>query len=169
MANLSIKDVPEAWTEALRQRAARNHRSLQGELMAMVEVVVHEVQPAQPVRGAPDVINLTSVGNLNSVANPRNSGNSGQGNFTGKASVERVEEAVEKAADKFASTEVLKGAVVGYDNRGQPIVQRGWKSVDQVLATLRAKYPEQVDSGPNSLEIIRAERKARDEHLTRVR
>ena len=34
MPNLSIKDVPEAWAEALRQRAARNHRSLQGELMA---------------------------------------------------------------------------------------------------------------------------------------
>ena len=37
MANISIKDVPEAWAEALRQRAARNHRSLQGELMALLE------------------------------------------------------------------------------------------------------------------------------------
>ena len=37
MPNLSIKDVPETWAEALRQRAARNHRSLQGELMAIVE------------------------------------------------------------------------------------------------------------------------------------
>ena len=40
MPNLSIKDVPEAWAEALRQRAARNHRSLQGELMALVEQAV---------------------------------------------------------------------------------------------------------------------------------
>lgn len=39
MSNLSIKDVPEDWAEALRQRAARNHRSLQGELLAMVEQV----------------------------------------------------------------------------------------------------------------------------------
>ena len=155
MANLSIKDVPETWTDVLRQRAARNHRSLQGELMAMVEVVVKEVQQAQPVRGASDVVNLSSVGNS------RNSGNSDKGNFTGKASVEGVEEAVEKAA--------VKGAVVAYDRRGQPIVQRGWKSVDEVLATLRAKYPEPVDSGPNSLEILRAEREARDEQLTRVR
>ncbi|WP_373684617.1 FitA-like ribbon-helix-helix domain-containing protein [Ramlibacter montanisoli] len=32
MPNLSIKDVPEDVAEALRQRASRNHRSLQGEL-----------------------------------------------------------------------------------------------------------------------------------------
>ena len=37
MTNLSIKDVPDAWAENLRQRAARNHRSLQGELMAIIE------------------------------------------------------------------------------------------------------------------------------------
>ena len=37
MANLSIKDVPESLADALRQRAARNHRSLQGELMAIIE------------------------------------------------------------------------------------------------------------------------------------
>ena len=40
MSNLSIKDVPEPWAEALRQRALRHHRSLQGELLAMVEAVV---------------------------------------------------------------------------------------------------------------------------------
>ena len=40
MANISIKDVPEAWAESLRQRAARNHRSLQGELMAIIEQAV---------------------------------------------------------------------------------------------------------------------------------
>lgn len=42
MPNLSIKDVPEAWAEALRQRAALNHRSLQGELMAIIERSVAE-------------------------------------------------------------------------------------------------------------------------------
>jgi antitoxin FitA len=40
MPNLSIKDVPEHWAEVLRQRAIRHHRSLQGELLAMVEAVV---------------------------------------------------------------------------------------------------------------------------------
>jgi antitoxin FitA len=42
MSNLSIKDVPELWAEALRRRAARHHRSLQGELIAMVEAVVND-------------------------------------------------------------------------------------------------------------------------------
>jgi plasmid stability protein len=35
--DLSIKHVPEALAKRLRQRAARHHRSLQGELMAMLE------------------------------------------------------------------------------------------------------------------------------------
>lgn len=41
MPNLSIKDVPEDVAEALRQRASRNHRSLQGELMAIIQQAVH--------------------------------------------------------------------------------------------------------------------------------
>ena len=45
MTTLSIKDVPDTWAEALRQRAARNHRSLQGELMALVEKAVIESNP----------------------------------------------------------------------------------------------------------------------------
>jgi len=50
MPNLSIKDVPEALAEALRQRAARNHRSLQGELMALLEAsVAQSLAQAAPV------------------------------------------------------------------------------------------------------------------------
>lgn len=45
MPNLSIKDVPEAWAEALRQRASRSHRSLQGELMAIIERALQEPGP----------------------------------------------------------------------------------------------------------------------------
>ncbi|AEG91233.1 FitA-like ribbon-helix-helix domain-containing protein [Ramlibacter tataouinensis] len=52
MPNLSIKDVPEAWAEALRQRAARNHRSLQGELMALVEQAVHGAQAGPQAPGS---------------------------------------------------------------------------------------------------------------------
>lgn len=37
MPSLSIKDVPEELAEQLRQRAAANHRSLQGELMWILE------------------------------------------------------------------------------------------------------------------------------------
>jgi len=35
--DLSIKRVPDLLVERLRKRAALNHRSLQGELMAMLE------------------------------------------------------------------------------------------------------------------------------------
>lgn len=40
--NLSIKGVPEALAAKLRQRAERNHRSLQGELMAIIERAAQE-------------------------------------------------------------------------------------------------------------------------------
>lgn len=38
--NLSIKEVPDALAQRLRERAIRNHRSLQGELMAIIESAV---------------------------------------------------------------------------------------------------------------------------------
>jgi len=39
--NLSIKNVPDDLADALRVRAAANHRSLQGELLAILE---HELR-----------------------------------------------------------------------------------------------------------------------------
>ncbi|MBT2323845.1 Arc family DNA-binding protein [Variovorax paradoxus] len=45
MVNFSIKDVPEELAERLRQRAARNHRSLQGELMAIIEQAATDAAP----------------------------------------------------------------------------------------------------------------------------
>lgn len=48
MPNLSIKDVPEETAEALRQRAARNHRSLQGELMAIIQQAAQAGNPGSP-------------------------------------------------------------------------------------------------------------------------
>lgn len=44
MPNLSIKNVPNAVVEKLRQRAAANHRSLQEELMALVCRAADEMQ-----------------------------------------------------------------------------------------------------------------------------
>jgi plasmid stability protein len=41
--NLSIKNAPDEVVQRLRERAQRNHRSLQGELMAIIE---DAVQPA---------------------------------------------------------------------------------------------------------------------------
>ena len=42
--NLSVKNVPEALAAKLRERAARNHRSLQGELMAILEAAASDPQ-----------------------------------------------------------------------------------------------------------------------------
>jgi plasmid stability protein len=38
--SLSIKDVPEGLARALRRRAEQNHRSIQGELMHILETAV---------------------------------------------------------------------------------------------------------------------------------
>jgi plasmid stability protein len=59
MSTLSIKDVPEAWAASLRQRAARNHRSLQGELMAIIEQAVTAGADADAFRG--DLSNLDGL------------------------------------------------------------------------------------------------------------
>ena len=40
--NLSIKNVPDEIAEKLRRRAERQHRSLQGELMSILEQSVNE-------------------------------------------------------------------------------------------------------------------------------
>jgi plasmid stability protein len=46
MPNLSIKNVPESLLAKLRERAARHHRSIQGELMALL---ASAVEPAAQV------------------------------------------------------------------------------------------------------------------------
>ena len=49
--NLSIKGVPESIAQRLRQRAERNHRSLQGELMAIVEQAAATPPPVASAAG----------------------------------------------------------------------------------------------------------------------
>jgi plasmid stability protein len=46
--NLSIKNVPDALADRLRERAERSHRSLQGELMAILEEAVFGPEPLSP-------------------------------------------------------------------------------------------------------------------------
>jgi plasmid stability protein len=46
--NLSIKNVPDQIAERLRRRAARHHRSLQGELLAVLEEAVTEERSLTP-------------------------------------------------------------------------------------------------------------------------
>lgn len=90
MANLSIKGVPDAIAERLRQRAARNHRSLQGELMAIIEQAAGEPQP--------------------------------------------------EAAHTF---------------------QHARKSIEQIAAEHRARFPQPIANGPDAVDIIRTERDVR--------
>ena len=109
MPNLSVKDVPEAWAEALRQRAARNHRSLQGELMALIE---RAVEP-------------------------------------------HASESTNPSAQR-------RSTVVGFDRFGSPIRRQGWKTVEQVVAELRAKYPDGPPAGQSSsIDMIREDRDSR--------
>ena len=49
MPNLSIKNVPDELVEKLRERAARHHRSIQGELLALLSAVVDA--PANVLEG----------------------------------------------------------------------------------------------------------------------
>jgi len=44
LVNLSVKNVPAALAAKLRERAERNHRSLQGELMAILEAAARDPQ-----------------------------------------------------------------------------------------------------------------------------
>ncbi len=104
MSNLSIKDVPEAWAEALRQRAARNHRSLQGELMAILE------------------------------------------------------RALAEGADAGTSGLSAGGAGQALPASG---ARQGWKTVEQVAAELRTRFPQGSPTGPSSIDLIRQDRDAR--------
>lgn len=48
--NLSIKNVPDNLAESLRQRAQANHRSLQGELMAVLHATLTDASAEQTRR-----------------------------------------------------------------------------------------------------------------------
>lgn len=127
MPNISVKDVPQTWAQALRERAARNHRSLQGELMTLIEAAV-----------APE--------------------SSRPGNSTSKVSASMAETQVTGAP----TIQGQRDNVVGFDRFGQPIVHQGWKTVEQVVAELKAKYPDgPVLDQPLGVDIIRKDRDAR--------
>jgi plasmid stability protein len=115
MPNISIKDVPEQWAQALRQRAARNHRSLQGELMSLIERAVGE-----PPSGASGSINPTQQGATASA-----------------------------------------GQVVGFDRLGHPITRRGTKTIEQISAEHRLRFPQPIAGGPLAVDIIREDRDSR--------
>lgn len=60
--NLSIKAVPDHLAARLRRRAERNHRSLQGELMAIITMAI-EAKPESPSTSAtPEITRRIVVG-----------------------------------------------------------------------------------------------------------
>ena len=91
--NLSIKGVPEPLADRLRARAERNHRSLQGELMQIIE----------------------------------------------HAAAERTD----------SPTALRRGAV------------RGTKTIEQIAAEHRVRFPHPIAAGPLAVDIVRADRDAR--------
>ena len=67
--NLSIKNAPDHVVSRLRNRARRHHRSLQGELLAIIEAAALEEPTMTPAeilaevrkRGAPTPDEATSI------------------------------------------------------------------------------------------------------------
>lgn len=100
--NLSIKGVPDDVARALRARAQRNHRSLQGELMAIV-----------------------------------------------------AQAAAQPAGDSSAA------AGFPADRPRQPGARRGTKSIEQIAAEHRARFPEPFTGIPRAVDIIREARDTR--------
>ena len=95
--NLSIKGVPQAVAERLRARAARNHRSLQGELMQIIE---HAAAQGEP--------------------------------------------------------ETTPSQRSGID-----LARRGTKTIEQIAAEHRVRFPGPILNGPLAVDIVRADRDAR--------
>ena len=65
--NLSVKNVPDALAAKLRARAERNHRSLQGELMAILEAAASEpraVRTGSPTASYDLATSSPEAGNL---------------------------------------------------------------------------------------------------------
>jgi antitoxin FitA len=56
--NLSIKNAPDELVQRLRQRAERNHRSLQRELLAIIEEAVRPEQALTPAELVAEVRRL---------------------------------------------------------------------------------------------------------------
>ncbi|MBA3495353.1 MAG: Arc family DNA-binding protein [Gammaproteobacteria bacterium] len=57
--NLSIKNAPDDVVQRLRELASRHHRSLQGELMAILEESVRTPEPLSPDDVLKEVQRLT--------------------------------------------------------------------------------------------------------------
>ena len=62
MPNLSIKNVPDEVLDKLRERASRHHRSIQGELMALLSAALGSQASGAESPGTHDVPNMRRSG-----------------------------------------------------------------------------------------------------------
>ncbi len=60
--NLSIKNAPDDVVERLRKRAAKNHRSLQGELMAIIEAAAETIEETPSLTAKEFVDRIRALG-----------------------------------------------------------------------------------------------------------
>lgn len=63
--NLSIKNVPEALVERLKQRAASHYRSMQGEVMAILEEATQVQETLSSERIERILADIKAIGNPN--------------------------------------------------------------------------------------------------------
>ncbi|HTB48437.1 MAG TPA: Arc family DNA-binding protein [Acetobacteraceae bacterium] len=68
--NLSIKNAPDDLVQRLRERARRNHRSLQGEMLAIIEAAVAPVEPKLSAEEFLEEIRKLGLTRRNEAASP---------------------------------------------------------------------------------------------------
>ena len=76
--NLSVKNVPDELAERLRRRAVANRRSLQRELLSILESAAGygQARAAQPSGAAPDTITIEALAELSRKLFPRGTASS---------------------------------------------------------------------------------------------
>ena len=135
--NLSIKGVSDQVADRLRVRAERHHRSLQGELMAIVERAASEDDATPAAARSAAMPGAAMPG----AAMP------GAASATGP-----------NTAGAAAPTLAQPAAPHG------PVLRQGWRSIDDLLADRRERGPLATPpSGglPLAVDIVRADRDSR--------
>lgn len=134
MATLSIKNVPADIVEKLRERAARNHRSMQGELLALVTAAsAAEAHYDGVSRRDGELPALIIAG--------------GSGTHAGDAGA--------GAGGGSGSGDNSRPPRAGHTRK------KGTKTIEEIMEAQRKRFPEPVTEGPLSVDMIRADRDAR--------
>ena len=65
------------------------------------------------------------------------------------------------AAPAQRATAISPEHVAGLDRFGHPIIRRGNKTVEEIAAEHRKRFPKPISGGPLAVDIIRADRDTR--------